>query len=221
MNILVVAAHADDETLGCGGTIAKHVDSGDNVSVVFMTNGVGSRLKETDLDSIERALGSEGAMAVLGVSKIYQLDFPDNRMDSVALLDVVKALEHIIREATPSVIYTHFVGDLNVDHQVTHKAVMTSCRPQSCCPVKEIYTFEVLSSTEWNSCMAETFIPQKVNNITQQWDRKLEALKHYSMEMREAPHSRSYEAVESLAKLRGSQFSLGYAECFMVERLIC
>ncbi|MEZ9645216.1 PIG-L deacetylase family protein [Vibrio sp. 10N.261.52.C2] len=220
MNVLVVAAHADDETLGCGGTIAKHIDSGDNVSVVFMTNGVGARVKETGSDSLERAQGAEGALAVLGISKIYQLDFPDNRMDSVALLDVVKALESIISDAKPSVIYTHFAGDLNVDHQVTHKAVMTSCRPQSSCPVKEIYTFEVLSSTEWNSCTAEPFIPQKVNDITLQWDRKLEALKHYSMEMRDAPHSRSYEAVESLAILRGSQYSLGYAECFMVERVI-
>ncbi|WP_439437659.1 PIG-L deacetylase family protein [Salinivibrio costicola] len=216
--ILVVAAHSDDEALGCGGTIAKHVDNGDDVFVAFMTNGVAAR--GSDDGSDDRHVASKSALSILGVKKAFRFDFPDNQMDTIPLLSVTKEVEKVISELSPDIIYTHFSGDLNVDHQITHKAVMTACRPQPWCSVKEIYCFEVLSATEWNSKSLGTFLPQKIVDITNQWDRKTSALECYAQEMRAAPHSRSYEAVEALAVLRGQTHGVPRAESFYVERIV-
>lgn len=216
--ILVIAAHSDDETLGCGGTIVKHINDGDQVTVMFMTDGVSSR--ETEGDENFRVSASNQAMEILGVKDIRQSDFPDNKMDSVTLLDIVKVIELVIDDIKPNIVYTHYRHDLNIDHQITHQAVMTACRPQSWLSVKEIYTFEVLSSTEWNSRSLTSFTPQKIVNITDFWSIKVKALECYSKEMRSFPHSRSYECVEALAILRGATFGLNKAEAFTIERLI-
>lgn len=169
--VLVVAAHADDEVLGCGGTIAKHATSGDKVYVVFMTNGVGSR--NAKIDEIKhRKKASEEAAKILGVSLTKQFDFPDNKMDTVALLDVIQSIEDVISKLQPEIIYTHHIGDLNIDHQITHKAVMTACRPQPDCCVKEIYSFEVPSSTEWQTLGYSTFIPNAYIDISEQAEIK-------------------------------------------------
>ena len=218
--VLVVAAHADDETLGCGGTIARHVDEGDEVIVVFMTDGVAAREDVTNRDSDSRKSASSRAMSVLGVNKYYQLDFPDNRMGSVDLIEVVQAVERIVEEHKPHAIYTHFSGDLNIDHRVTHDAVMTACRPQQWCSVKEVYTFEVLSSTEWAGSSTAQFSPQKFVEITNYWEIKQLALQSYSQEMRGYPHSRSYRCVEALAMYRGATNGVGLAEAFFVERIV-
>lgn len=216
--VLVVAAHSDDEALGCAGTIAKHVDSGDDVFVVFMTDGVGARGSSDGSD--ERHTASDKALSLLGVKKAYRFDFPDNQMDSVPLLSVTKQIEAVVLEVSPSIVYTHFSGDLNVDHQITHKAVMTACRPQAWCSVKEIYCFEVLSATEWNSKSAPQFLPQRIVDITNQIDRKIDALKCYEQEMRPSPHSRCYRSVLALAEHRGLTHGLPYAEAFFIERCV-
>jgi LmbE family N-acetylglucosaminyl deacetylase len=216
--VLVVAAHSDDEALGCGGTIAKHVDNGDDVFVVFMTDGVGARGSSDGSD--ERHTASDKALSLLGVKKAYRFDFPDNQMDSVPLLSVAKSVETVLSDVSPNIVYTHFSGDLNVDHQITHKAVMTACRPQSWCSVKEIYCFEVLSATEWNSKSISAFIPQKIVDISAQWKRKTDALACYHEEMRQAPHSRSIECVKALACLRGATHGVDKAEAFFVERIV-
>ncbi len=216
--VLVVAAHSDDEALGCAGTIAKHVDNGDDVFVVFMTDGVAARGSDKGIDM--RHAASEAALSLLGVKKAFRFDFPDNQMDSVPLLSVAKQIEAVVSEVSPNIVYTHFSGDLNVDHQITHKAVMTACRPQAWCSVKEIYCFEVLSATEWNSKSAPAFLPQKIVDITKQWDRKLVALACYKEEMRAAPHSRSIESVNALACIRGACHGLTMAEAFYVERIV-
>lgn len=219
-SVLVVAAHSDDEVLGCAGTIARHVESGDQVTVVFMTDGVSSRLNSNaELGEI-RNDAAINALNILGVESVHSYAFPDNKMDSVPLLDVAQAIEKVLNVCNPNIIYTHFPHDLNVDHQVTHQAVLTACRPQYWSSVKEIYTFEVLSSTEWNSRALIQFSPQKIVNITDFWDKKLMALKCYSNEMRDFPHSRSYECVEALAIYRGATFGLNKAEAFSVERQI-
>lgn len=216
--VLVVAAHSDDEALGCAGTIAKHVESGDDVFVVFMTDGVAAR--GSDKGSDMRHAASEAALSILGVRKAYRFDFPDNQMDTIPLLSVTKKIEAVMEEIFPSIIYTHFSGDLNVDHQITHKAVMTACRPQSRCSVKEIYCFEVLSATEWNSKTSPAFLPQKIVDITKQWDRKTAVLECYNTEMRNFPHSRSFECVKALACLRGASHGVSMAEAFYIERII-
>lgn len=211
--VLVVAAHPDDEALGCAGTIAKHVEAGDEVHLLFMTDGVGSReliANEADL----RLFAAKTAAKLLNVKSFNTLTFPDNRMDSVPLLLITKALEDKIASVKPEIIYTHHIGDLNVDHQITHKAVMTACRPQPDFCVKEIYAFEVLSSTEWQTPGVTPFIPNVFVDISDYIGVKNKILEAYSEEMRQLPHSRSIENAVSIASVRGSSVGVQYAEAF-------
>ena len=217
--VLVVAAHPDDEILGCGGTMALHVDKGDDVYVVFMADGVASRLGK-DNSVIDRGSAAENAAKILGVTSVENLDFPDNSMDSVPLLDVTKAIEAKIEKLQPKVIYTHHLGDLNVDHQITHKAVMTACRPQPDFCVKEIFAFEVLSSTEWQTPGYFPFMPNVFVDIGKQIDVKRKALEAYSKEMRQPPNSRSIENSIRLNALRGNTVGVEYAESFVLLRKI-
>ncbi len=218
--VLVVASHPDDEVLGCGGTIAKHILAGDKVVVVFMTNGETSR---DDLESetvIERGESCQNALRVLGVKDVLKFDYPDNAMDQVPLLEVAKSIESAVDKFSPSIVYTHFSEDLNVDHRITHQAVMTACRPQSWSPVKSIYCFEVLSATEWNSYSKNKFNPNRFVDVSSVWPIKLLALDQYSKELRPFPHSRSIETIEALSIYRGATVGLKKAEAFQIERLI-
>ena len=216
--ILVVAAHPDDEALGCGGAIAKHTKSGDKVHLIFMTNGVGSRNAKIEEIELRKRVAQESA-DISGVSSIQQFDFPDNKMDTVALLDVVQAIEEVIDRLQPEIIYTHHIGDLNIDHQITHKAVMTACRPQPGFCVKEIYAFEVLSSTEWNTPGVAVFSPNVFIDITDYIDIKKQVLNVYSGEMHKPPHSRSVENILRLNALRGNSVGVDYAEAFDLIRM--
>lgn len=167
MNIvLVVAAHTDDEALGCGGTIARHVAEGDVVYAVFMADGVTSRDEVNESDIASRNDAAENARKILGIKENFYLGLPDNRLDSVPLIEIIKQLEPIIFKLKPNVIYTHHHGDLNVDHRITHEAVLTVCRPIPGSSVREIYAFEVMSSTEWATPSREPFIPNHYINIT-------------------------------------------------------
>lgn len=216
--ILVVAAHTDDEALGCGGTIAKHVASGDKVYTVFLADGVASRHNSNQAAQKERDDAARAAQKILGVTKSFMLGFPDNRMDSIPLLDIVQKLEQVIDEVQPQVVYTHHVGDLNIDHRVTHQATLTACRPQPGGSVRRILTFEVLSSSEWQDPQLVPFIPQVYSDISKLFDIKIRALQEYSQEMRQAPHSRSFESVGSLATYRGHSVGVEKAEAFMLAR---
>ena len=216
--ILVVASHPDDEVLGCGGTIAKHSKSGDKVHLIFMTNGVGSRnAKKEEAESRKGA--AQDSADILGVSSIQQFDFPDNKMDTIALLDVVQAIEEVIDRLQPEIIYTHHIGDLNIDHQITHKSVITACRPQPGFCVKEIYAFEVLSSTEWQIPGVLPFSPNVFIDITDYIDIKKQVLNVYSGEMHKPPHSRSVENILRLNALRGNSVGVDYAEAFDLIRM--
>jgi N-acetylglucosamine malate deacetylase 1 len=217
--VLIVAAHADDEVLGCAGTIAKHVASKDIVHLLFMTNGVGSR-NITGNEEYERELQSKNAADLLGITSINRLNFPDNKMDTVPLLDVVKEVEKIILKIQPEIIYTHHIGDLNIDHQITHKAAITACRPQPDFCVKEIYAFEVLSSTEWQTPGVHPFTPNVFNDISDFINIKKNALEFYHYEMHQPTHSRSVQNTIRLAELRGNSVGFHYAEAFMLQRLI-
>jgi len=218
--VLIIAAHPDDEVLGCGGTIVKHVLGGDHVSIVFMTNGESSR-DNILLDNItSRSKDCKEAIEVLGIKSVMNFDFPDNMMDQVPLLEVTKSIESAIDRFKPSVVYTHFSEDLNVDHRITHQAVMTACRPQSWSPVKSIFCFEVLSATEWNSHTKSKFNPNKFVDVSDVWPTKLLALEKYSKEMRVFPHSRSIETVEALSIYRGATVGLKKAEAFQIERIV-
>jgi LmbE family N-acetylglucosaminyl deacetylase len=217
--ILIIAAHPDDEVLGCGGTIIRHVDSGDEVNVLFMSDGVTSRNKN-ELQHKNRNNSALVACSILGTQEPIFLNFPDNKMDSLALLDVVQTVEKIINELKPETIYTHHSGDLNIDHRITHQAVMTACRPQPNFSVKEIYSFEVLSSTEWQTQDTSPFLPNYFIDITSFIENKRRALNAYVSEMYSEPHSRSIENILRLNAVRGNSVGLDYAEAFMVLRKI-
>jgi len=220
--VLIVAAHPDDEVLGCGGTMARRVEDGDQVHVVFMADGATSRSQPSDRGYIEeRNTAALKACQILGAQTPEFLGFPDNRMDSIALLDVIQAIENVIDKIQPTVVYTHHGGDLNVDHQITHQGVMTACRPQPGVSVREIYSFEVLSSTEWAAPSAATvFVPNCFVDIEKVLDQKQSALEAYNVEMRRFPHSRSIEAVVALATLRGASMGMVAAEGFKIERVL-
>jgi LmbE family N-acetylglucosaminyl deacetylase len=217
---LVVAAHPDDEVIGCGGTIARHVAEGDCVHVVLMADGVGSRGTDSSNGLRQRNQACGEALNILGVTGWHALAFPDNCMDSLPLLDVVQSLELIIKRLQPMTIYTHHHGDLNVDHRVTHQAVMTACRPVPGSSVREVLTFEVMSSSEWATPGVAPFEPNVFVDISDYLPKKLEALAAYDMEMRSAPHSRSVAHIEALARHRGNCVGLKSAEAFVVLRLL-
>ena len=216
--ILVIAAHSDDEALGCSGVIARHVAEGDKVHLLFMTDGVSSRSGSGDGE--KRSTSAQGASKILKVSSFTNLNFPDNQMDSIPLLGIVKEVENKISELQPGIIYTHHIGDLNVDHQITHKAVVTACRPQPSFCVEEIYAFEVLSSTEWNTPGVEVFSPNVFIDITYYIDIKKQVLEVYSEEMRQPPHSRSIDNALRLNALRGNSVGVDYAEAFCLVRKV-
>lgn len=219
--ILVVAAHSDDEVLGCGGAIAKHVGNGDTVYAVFLADGVSSRQNTSSKDTQDRNVAAKKAHRILGIEKSYMLGFPDNRMDSLPILDIVQKLECILEEVQPQLVYTHHIGDLNIDHRVTHQAVLTACRPVPNASVREIYAFEVLSSTEWNTPGLNPFIPNVFIDISKFLETKINAIKAYELEMRDEPHSRSIINTRRLAQFRGSSVGVAAAESFsLVRKLI-
>lgn len=222
-NILIVAAHPDDEVLGCGGIIARHRAQGDQVNVIFLTKGVGVRGTHYAgaRDPSERSEASLKALAILGVPEgcVTAFDFPDNAMDSVPLIEIVRAIEHTALVLQPSQVYTHHASDLNVDHRAVFQAVLTSFRPQPDTSVRQILCFEVPSSTGWGSpAMGLPFSPNTFIDIEKHLEKKLRALAAYGMEMRSYPHARSLEAVRHLAHFRGSQMGLMAAEAFVMER---
>jgi LmbE family N-acetylglucosaminyl deacetylase len=224
-SVLVVAAHPDDEVLGCGGTIAKMIQFGVDVQILFLADGVYSRdnSKESDLEEelSHRKTSALNACKILGTQNVIFGDFQDNEMDKYSLLTITKKLETVINKFQPDAIFTHHVGDVNIDHQLTHKAVVTACRPQKNCSVKSIFTFEILSNTEWQLPSNNlVFAPSYFIDITSTLQLKINALKQYSFEMREWPHPRSIRAVQVLSNLRGSCIGTDAAEAFMVGRII-
>lgn len=222
--IWVIAAHADDEVLGCGGTICRHRREGDEVSVLFLTNGVGARGPDDGGAAAERRVAAmKCALAKLGVEDFVCLDFPDNALDTVPVLEVVRAIDTFGEgRALPDIIFTHHGGDLNVDHQIALRAVLTRFRPQPGEPGPgQILSFEVPSSTGWfGASSASAFVPNVYSDISMTWEAKRCALEAYAEEMRPWPHARSFEAVEHLARLRGATVGVEAAEAFVVERIV-
>lgn len=215
--VLVVAAHADDEVLGMGGTMARHSREGDEVTVYFMTDGVGSR-GASKAAVAARADASTAASKVLGTKVIGNAGFPDNALDSVPLLAVVKEIERVAALVGPDLVYTHFHGDLNVDHGLTCRAVLTALRPLPDTPVIEIRAFEVLSSTEW--AVAEQFHPDTYVDVSGVVELLLEAYDCYAQEQPADPHARSRIALLHKLGARGRVVGLDSAEAFTTLRRI-
>lgn len=224
--VCVFAAHPDDEILGCGASIAKHIENGDDVHVFIMAEGITSREQTRDTKKNKDNLISLKDIAceanrLVGSSSLEFFDFPDNRMDSIDLIEIVKCVEAQIIKYQPSIVYTHHASDVNIDHQKTHEAVVTACRPQPGHCVKSLLAFEVMSSTEWQPASSKIpFYPNWYVNVDRQIDSKLKALEIYKCEMREWPHARSIAAVSALASFRGASVGVSAAEAFVLMRKI-
>ena len=226
MTTLVVAAHPDDEVLGCGASIYKWATAGDDVHVLILAEGITSRDISLESNTSSAALdelaeAARAASRILTVSSLSLHDFPDNCMDTVRFLDIVKIVETFVSKLTPNVVVTHHAGDLNIDHRITHNAVLTACRPLPDCCVKLILCFETPSATEWQSpAFNQPFTPNWFEDVSQTFDVKLKALEAYESEMRNWPHSRSIESVQNLARWRGTSVGVEAAEAFMLIRQI-
>ena len=223
--VLVVAAHPDDEVLGCGGTIAKLAREGNDYYTLILGEGITSRDEKRDRTKRENEIAAlrkhtKDANKILGVKKVYTYAFPDNRFDTVPLLEIIKAIDNIKRSVKPDIVFTHHYGDLNIDHQITFKAVMTAFRPIKDESVKEIYSFEIPSSTEWNGPSSLTyFMPDYFVDINKSLEIKVNSLKKYETELRDFPHPRSLKAVELNAKYRGIIMGFKAAEAFKAIRI--
>ena len=219
--ILVVAAHPDDEILGCGATIAKKIKREKaEVSILILSRGVLSRNKIKNKHKLinNNLNSSKKANKFLGVKKIKILDFKDNEFDNYTKLKIIKKIELEINRFKPDTIYTHFNGDLNIDHQVVSECVITATRPVNNSNLNKIFFFEVLSSTDFSFGIKKKFEPNHFENIEEFIDFKIKALKFYENEMKKYPHSRSIENIINLSKLRGSQMFKKHAEAFILVK---
>ncbi|TAK30030.1 MAG: PIG-L family deacetylase [Chloroflexota bacterium] len=223
-SILVVCAHPDDEVLGCGSTIARLARE-QEVHVVILGEGISSRYDgRQSAPSAGLLRLREEASAVsrlLAAASVRFGDLPDNRFDELPLLDVVKRVERWVEEVQPHAVYTHHPGDLNMDHAVTFRAVLTATRPLVGCPVREVYAFEVPSSTEWAFQHLEPpFRPNVFVDVTTTIETKIQAMQTYTSEARPFPHPRSPEALRAIAQRWGSVVGVSYAEAFELIRSV-
>ena len=218
--ILVIVAHPDDEVLGCGGTIAKLIDQSCRVKVIFLSDGESSRLQKVSKKKNNyRKNCAKKAMRILGVKDFSFDNLPDNEFDKISLLTITKKIEKEIKKFNPDTVLTHHNGDLNIDHQITSKAVLTACRPKIKNNVKLILFFEILSSTEWNIVSKKYFFnPNWYEDITKYINIKIRAIKCYKKELRKSPHSRSIETIKALSIFRGSSSGVKNAEAFQLGR---
>ncbi|MBI3463400.1 MAG: PIG-L family deacetylase [Planctomycetes bacterium] len=221
MNVLVVAAHPDDEVLGAGGTIARHTQNGDRVTIAILGEGITSRHPARD-QADQQALDelradARRAAKLMGCEQPRLFQLPDNRFDHVDQLDVVKIVEEVVGATRPEIVYTHYHGDLNADHLITARAVLTACRPLPGSSLRRILAFEVPSSTGWGFA-EHVFSPTVFVDVSRTLEAKLEAMKAYRSEVRAYPHPRAPQALAERARTWGTQVGIFAAEPFVLLR---
>ena len=223
--VLVVAAHPDDEVLGCGATIARLAREGAEVHIAILGEGITSRYEKGEkadrklLDKLHA--DSRQVSKMLGAKDLSLHNLPDNKFDTVPLLDVVKIIENIVKQIQPRTVYTHHGGDLNIDHSITARAVLTATRPVAGCPVRELLAFEVPSSTEWAFQQIEpAFRADVFMDVQATIEAKIKAMELYEGETRPFPHPRSAEALRAIARRWGSVAGVDYAEAFALVRAV-
>ena len=232
MNILVIIAHPDDEELGMGGTILKHAKNGDRVTVAYLTTGITSRRsvnyktnpkyeptkkQEANMRKQIKELRSDAKKVCkfLKVKKTMFFDYPDNELDTISLLKIIKTVEKLVKETKPERIYTSHFGDLNIDHRIVYESVLTAVSPTELA-VKEILCFELLSSTEWS--FSYEFKPNYFIDIKNELENKIKAMKLYKNEIRKYPHPRSVESIKHTACKWGTVSGFFAAEAFQLIR---
>jgi len=211
MNVLVMAAHPDDEVLGVGATIRKHVEAGDEVDVCIVTKAY-----EPDWSKIYisgKVAEQKKVDRAMGIYKRYNLGFPTVKLNTIPTGALNKKVMEIMDSSTPRIVYTHFEHDVNYDHTLVYRAVMVATRP----PKRiEVRCFETLSETEWND---KPFLPNFwVENSLEQIEKKVEAFQVYASEVKDYPHPRSPDGIKILAMKRGSEVCVPYAEAFKIVR---
>tara|TARA_B110000046_G_scaffold29575_1_gene31119 strand:- start:4126 stop:4836 length:711 start_codon:yes stop_codon:yes gene_type:complete len=226
--ILIVVAHPDDELLGLGATMHRLInDCGVKTHVVILGEGLTSRsLTRNSKEWTEQLLihktNIKSAQNEIGYHTLNTYNFPDNRFDSVDLLDIIKVVENEKKSFIPDVIFTHHGGDLNIDHQRTFEAVVTASRPMDNETVKAIITFETPSGTEWRSNTdPRHFLPNLYISVSpKNIEAKIRGMEKYKFETRNFPHPRSPEALRILAQRWGITVGVNYAEAFSIVRII-
>ena len=221
-NVLVFAAHPDDELLGVGGTVRRLADEGMIVRAVIMAEGITSRSntrEEADKNELEELKAdAKRAAEIVGYASIDFCGLPDNRMDGMELLDIIKLVSQYVEKYQPDTIFTHHHGDLNIDHRITCEAVLTACRPVGNNRVRKIYGFETPSSTEWNYTYSEPFVPNVYFDVSKTLEAKVQGMACYRSESTIYPHPRSAEALRALGRYRGSNVGFEMAEGFVLLR---
>lgn len=215
--VLVVAAHPDDELLGLGGTIRRHADAGDEVVALIACEGVSMRYEHAQHSRV--ICQAQAASKILGVAEVVFGELPDQRLDTLPLVEVIGPVEHWVRKVRPEIVYSHCGQDVNRDHRVLLEAVQVATRPYAAPWVREILLFETPSSTEWgHGVVQRVFVPEVFVDITETLDAKIEAFLHYEQEVRCKPHPRSVEALRARAVTWGSVVGVDAAEPFQVLR---
>lgn len=218
--IMVIAAHPDDELLGCGGTLLKHSRKGDFIKTIILGQGMLSRGEDESI-LVKLRADAKQANDLTGVNELKFFDFPDNAFDSVPLIEIIKTVEKEIDELEPDIIYTHFGNDLNIDHRKTFQAVMTATRPQPGMKNPDIYSFYIQSSTDWiASSEKDQFVPNVFVDIEDTIEKKIEALEKYETEMKAYPHSRSLESIRIFSEYWGTRVGKQFVEPFVLVRSI-
>ena len=219
MNVLVVAAHPDDEVLGLGGTVARHASDGDRVTVMILADRGSARYDEARIREVRTAARS--ASQRLGVADVRFGELEDQKLDTLPILEVTRRIETILGEVEPEVVYTHHRGDINRDHAVVHEATLTAARPYGAPLVRQILCYETPSATEWAGPYPETaFVPNVFVDISDHIVTKLDAMAAYPSELRGPPHPRSLEALRVHAGYWGSVIGVESAEPFHLMRAI-
>ncbi len=222
--ILIIAAHPDDEVIGCGGTILKAISAGAKVSVLFLGEGVSTRFPKNEkskecLKAIKyRETNAARCLKILGITDYDFKHYLCTQFDTYPVIDFVRLIEHKIKLFKPNIIFTHNASEVNIDHVITYQATEIACRPLSNNTVKSVYTFEAVCSGNFK--FDKKFNPNVYIDIKKFFKKKIIALKCYRDELKKYPFPRSIKGIEIQAKYRGLQSGLEYSEAFKLERKI-
>ena len=218
VRVLVIGAPPDDEVLGSGGVIARHADAGDEVYVCILSEGASAQYADPEMIKVRRAAARKAAK-ILGVKDSFYHDLPDSRMETVPHVEINAILEKHVAEVKPEVVYTHFGGDTDLDHQRSYRSTIVAARPKVDSPIRKVLCYEVLGQTHWAGPGAESaFNPNVFIDIGDYLGKKLAAMKCYSSEVEPYPHPRSLTAIDALAKIRGVLCGCEAAEAFVLVR---